>query len=78
MNSDHSENNLINRFLQIKSSPLHYAVCSGNLSTVRLLLFAGAQVAFPSEQLNKPSSLDIAILQGNLPVIVCHVFQMYG
>lgn len=51
------------------SSVLHYAVLSGNLSSLRLLLFAGAHVAYPSDQLNKPSCLDFAILQGNLPMI---------
>lgn len=37
----------------------------GNLSTLRLLLFAGAPVAYPSEQLDKPAALELAILRGD-------------
>jgi ankyrin repeat protein len=51
------------------SSILHYAILSGNLSTLRLLLFSGAPVAYPSEQLNKPSALDFAILRGDYSMV---------
>lgn len=47
---------------------LHYAVLSGNVDTVRLLLFHGANVCFPQE-LQKPTPLDFAILRGNIEMI---------
>lgn len=43
---------------------LHYAVLSGNMDTVKLLLKHGAVVKFSSDYL-KPSPLDFAILRGN-------------
>jgi len=47
---------------------LHYAVLSGNIDIVRLLLSHGASVHFPPE-LQKPTPLDFAILRGNLEMI---------
>ncbi|GBM70702.1 Ankyrin-1 [Araneus ventricosus] len=43
---------------------LHYAVLSGNMNTVKLLLKHGAVVKFGPDYL-KPSPLDFAILRGN-------------
>ncbi|XP_054715411.1 ankyrin-3-like [Uloborus diversus] len=43
---------------------LHYAVLSGNMDTVRLLLARGAAVKFEIGY-SKPSPLDFAILKGN-------------
>lgn len=43
---------------------LHYAVLSGNLDTVNLLLKQGARVNYSSEY-QKPSPLDLAILKGD-------------
>lgn len=43
---------------------LHYAVLSGNMDTVKLLLKNGAAVKFSSDYM-KPSPLDFAILRGN-------------
>lgn len=43
---------------------LHYAVLSGNMDTVKLLLRHGAVVKFSPEYM-KPSPLDFAILRGN-------------
>ncbi|KAG8183957.1 hypothetical protein JTE90_005188 [Oedothorax gibbosus] len=43
---------------------LHYAVLSGNLDTVKLLLKHGAVVKFSSDYM-KPSPLDFSILRGN-------------
>ncbi|XP_074594547.1 uncharacterized protein LOC141849929 [Brevipalpus obovatus] len=47
---------------------LHYAVLSGNIDIVRLLLNNGASVHFPPE-LQKPTPLDFTILRGNLDMI---------
>jgi len=46
-------------------SVLHYAVLSGNLSIVNLLMNEGASVRFPPE-LQKPTPLDFAILRANV------------
>ncbi|GFY75294.1 ankyrin-1 [Trichonephila inaurata madagascariensis] len=43
---------------------LHYAVLSGNMDTVKLLLKHGAVVKFAADYM-KPSPLDFAILRGN-------------
>lgn len=43
---------------------LHYAVLSGNLTTVNLLLKQGASVNYPPG-INKPTPLDMAILRGD-------------
>ncbi|XP_075219041.1 ankyrin repeat and SOCS box protein 16-like [Lycorma delicatula] len=43
---------------------LHYAVLSGNLATVNLLLKQGAAVNYPPG-INKPTPLDLAILRGD-------------
>lgn len=43
---------------------LHYAVLSGNLTTVNLLLKQGASVNYPPG-INKPTPLDLAILRGD-------------
>ncbi|KFM83067.1 Ankyrin repeat domain-containing protein 50, partial [Stegodyphus mimosarum] len=43
---------------------LHYAVLSGNMDTVKLLLRHGAVVRFSADYM-KPSPLDFAILRGN-------------
>lgn len=47
---------------------LHYAVLSGNVDIVRLLLNHGASLHFPPE-LQKPTPLDFAILRGNIEMI---------
>ncbi|XP_049793661.1 ankyrin repeat and SOCS box protein 14-like [Schistocerca nitens] len=43
---------------------LHYAVLSGNVATVNLLLKQGARASFPPEY-QKPTPLDLAILRGD-------------
>uniref|UniRef100_A0A1B6E7D8 SOCS box domain-containing protein n=1 Tax=Clastoptera arizonana TaxID=38151 RepID=A0A1B6E7D8_9HEMI len=43
---------------------LHYAILSGNMATVNLLLKQGAQVNYPIE-IQKPTCLDLAILRGD-------------
>nr|CAD7257178.1 unnamed protein product [Timema shepardi] len=43
---------------------LHYAVLSGNLSTVNLLVKQGARVDYPTDY-QKPTPLDLAILKGD-------------
>lgn len=50
-------------------SVLHYAVKSGNLSLLRLVLFCGANVVYPCEVLKKPSSLTFAIIKGDLNMV---------
>lgn len=47
---------------------LHYAVLSGNIDIVRLLLHHGANVRFPAE-FQKPTPLDFAILRGNIEMV---------
>ncbi|XP_054163156.1 ankyrin-1-like [Oppia nitens] len=47
---------------------LHYAVLSGNIDIVRLLLHHTANVRFPSE-FQKPTPLDFAILRGNVEMV---------
>ena len=47
---------------------LHYAVLSGNIDIVRLLLHHGANVRFPSD-FQKPTPLDFAILRGNVEMV---------
>lgn len=42
---------------------LHYAILSGNMATVNLLLKQGAQVNY-SPDVQKPTCLDLAILRG--------------
>ncbi|CAM1325705.1 Uncharacterised protein g9041 [Pycnogonum litorale] len=49
-------------------SVLHYAVLSGNMNTVNLLIKQGAKVNFPIEY-NKPTPLDFAILRGNIDMV---------
>lgn len=44
---------------------LHYAVLSGNLETVSLILKQGARVNFDKE-FQKPTPLDLAILKGDV------------
>lgn len=43
---------------------LHYAVLSGNLEIVNLLIKQGASVNYPPE-ISKPTVLDLAILRGD-------------
>ena len=43
---------------------LHYAVLSGDLAIVTLLIRQGARVAFPPDY-RKPTPLDLAILKGD-------------
>lgn len=47
---------------------LHYAVLSGNLDTVKLVMSHGASVKYPSHY-KKPTPLDFAILRGNLDLV---------
>lgn len=47
---------------------LHYAVLSGNLATVNLLLKQGAKVNYPSDY-QKPTPLDVAILKGDAELV---------
>uniref|UniRef100_A0A2L2YMH1 Alpha-latrotoxin n=1 Tax=Parasteatoda tepidariorum TaxID=114398 RepID=A0A2L2YMH1_PARTP len=54
---------------------LHYAVLSGNMDIVKLLLKHGATVKFSTDYL-KPSPLDFSILKGN-PEMVKLLIKMY-
>ena len=47
---------------------LHYAVLSGNLATVNLLLKQGASVNYPPDY-QKPTPLDLAILKGDIDLV---------
>lgn len=47
---------------------LHYAVLSGNLETVNLLLKQGARVNYPPDY-QKPTPLDLAILKGDVELV---------
>ncbi|CAG2123053.1 unnamed protein product, partial [Medioppia subpectinata] len=47
---------------------LHYAVLSGNIDIVRLLLHHSANVRFPHD-FQKPTPLDFAILRGNVEMV---------
>ncbi|XP_027211620.1 putative ankyrin repeat protein RF_0381 isoform X2 [Penaeus vannamei] len=49
-------------------SVLHYAVLSGSIPIVNLLLKQGAQVNFEAEY-NKPTPLDLAILKGDVELV---------
>jgi len=48
---------------------LHYAVLSGSLAIVSLLLKQGAQVNLDPKVYQKPSSLDLAILHGDTAMV---------
>ncbi|CAL4067086.1 unnamed protein product [Meganyctiphanes norvegica] len=52
----------------IERSVLHYAVLSGSVAIVNLLLKQGARVNF-EKTYNKPSPLDLAILKGDVEII---------
>lgn len=47
---------------------LHYAVLSGNLAIVNLLIKQGARVNYPPEY-QKPTPLDLAILKGDIDLV---------
>jgi ankyrin repeat protein len=47
---------------------LHYAVLSGNLATVNLLIKQGARVNYPPDY-QKPTPLDLAILKGDADLV---------
>jgi ankyrin repeat protein len=47
---------------------LHYAVLSGNLATVNLLIKQGARVNYPADY-QKPTPLDLAILKGDTDLV---------
>jgi ankyrin repeat protein len=47
---------------------LHYAVLSGNLATVNLLIKQGARVNYPPDY-QKPTPLDLAILKGDIDLV---------
>jgi len=47
---------------------LHYAVLSGNLATVNLLIKQGARVNYPPDY-QKPTPLDLAILKGDTDLV---------
>lgn len=47
---------------------LHYAVLSGNIETVKLVLNQGARVVFPADY-QKPTPLDFAILRDNVEMV---------
>ncbi|KAG7168685.1 Ankyrin-2-like 10 [Homarus americanus] len=49
-------------------SVLHYAVLSGSVAIVNLLLKQGARVNFEPEY-NKPTPLDLAILKGDIEIV---------
>ncbi|XP_077289657.1 uncharacterized protein LOC143913633 [Arctopsyche grandis] len=48
---------------------LHYAVLSGNQTIVNLMIKQGARLNYDSEDVCKPSPLDLAILKGDIPII---------
>lgn len=48
---------------------LHYAVLSGNISIVNLLVKQGARLNYEGDAFEKPSPLDLAILKGDLEVV---------
>lgn len=49
---------------------LHYAVLSGNLETVNLIIKQGAKLNYDEGfDLGKPSPLDLAILKGDPEII---------
>lgn len=52
----------------INRSVLHYAVLSGSVPIVNLLLKQGARVNFEPEY-NKPTPLDLAILKGDIEIV---------
>lgn len=54
---------------QDRRSVLHYAVLSGNMNIVNLLVKQGAKLNFP-ESYCKPTPLDFAILRKNLDMVV--------
>lgn len=47
---------------------LHYAVLSGNLAIVNLLIKQGARVNYPPDY-QKPTPLDLAILKGDIDLV---------
>lgn len=47
---------------------LHYAVLSGNVGIVNMLISYGANVRFPAE-FQKPTPLDFAILRSNIEMV---------
>ncbi len=47
---------------------LHYAVLSGNLETVSLIIKQGARVNFNPDY-QKPTPLDLAILKGDVAMV---------
>lgn len=54
--------------LSINRSVLHYAVLSGSVPIVNLLLKQGARVNFEPSY-NKPTPLDLAILKGDVEMV---------
>ncbi|XP_042222583.1 transient receptor potential channel pyrexia-like isoform X3 [Homarus americanus] len=52
----------------LNRSVLHYAVLSGSVAIVNLLLKQGARVNFEPEY-NKPTPLDLAILKGDIEIV---------
>lgn len=52
----------------INRSVLHYAVLSGSVAIVNLLLKQGARVIFEPTY-NKPTPLDLAILKGDVEMV---------
>lgn len=64
----HSESSRPCNLSPLNRSVLHYAVLSGSIPIVNLLLKQGAQVNFEAEY-NKPTPLDLAILKGDVELV---------
>ncbi|KAK7079079.1 hypothetical protein SK128_021840 [Halocaridina rubra] len=67
-NSIYTDSPRSNHLLPLNRSVLHYAVLSGSVPIVNLLLKQGAKVNFEPEY-NKPTPLDLAILKGDVEIV---------
>ncbi|XP_068239333.1 ankyrin-1-like isoform X1 [Palaemon carinicauda] len=66
--SVYTDSSRSNNLLPLNRSVLHYAVLSGSVPIVNLLLKQGAKVNFEPEY-NKPTPLDLAILKGDIEIV---------